>query len=140
MYVALVGRTKPYLIDFPKIGDDLAGFISVAEGAALPFMPKRVYWAYGIPEGVVRGEHAHRELEKVVVAVAGVVDIRLETVKGKRYNFRLDSPVKGLFIPKLCWRELVYSPGSVLMCIASLEYAESDYIRSLVEFKSLVNR
>ena len=130
--------TEPYLIDFSKIGTDSAGFISVVEGAALPFMPKRIYWAYGVQEGVVRGQHAHRELEQVVVAVAGVVDIMLEPVKGKHYNFRLDSPAKGLFIPKLYWRELVYSPGSVLMCIASLEYAESDYIRSLVEFKSLV--
>jgi len=130
--------TEPYLIDFSKIGTGSAGFISVAEGAALPFIPKRIYWAYGVPAGTLRGQHAHRELEQVVVAPAGVVDIMLETVKGKRYNFRLDSPVKGLFIPKMYWRDLVYGQGSVLMCIASLEYAESDYIRSLVEFKSLV--
>jgi hypothetical protein len=37
--------TEPYLIDFSKIGGDSAGFISVAEGAALPFIPKRIYWA-----------------------------------------------------------------------------------------------
>ena len=31
---------NPYLIDFPKIGEPALGYISVAEKANLPFIPK----------------------------------------------------------------------------------------------------
>lgn len=133
-------KTKPYLINFPKIGESSLGYISLTEKDNLPFIPKRIYWTYYTPEDVVRGNHSHYELEQILVAVAGKVTVTIITIEGTEYEFILDSPDKGVFIPKLCWRVLKYSHNAVQMCIASLEYSESDYIRSYEEFKKLIKK
>lgn len=133
-------KTKPFLINFPKIGESSLGYISLSEKDNLPFIPKRIYWTYYTPEDVVRGNHSHYELEQILVAVAGKVTVTIITIDGTEYEFILDSPDKGVFIPKLCWRVLKYSHNAVQMCIASLEYSESDYIRSYEEFKKLIKK
>ena len=131
-------KSKPYLINFPKIGGSSLGYISLTEKENLPFVPKRIYWTYYTPEDVIRGNHSHYELEQILVAVAGKVNVSLITIDGKQHDFILDSPDKGLFIPKMCWRTMKYSHNSVQMCIASLEYSEADYIRNYEEFKKLI--
>jgi hypothetical protein len=136
----MTDKTKPYLINFPKIGESSLGYISLTEKDNLPFVPKRIYWTYYTPEDVVRGNHSHYELEQILVAVAGKVTVTIITIEGTEHEFILDSPDKGVFIPKLCWRVLKYSHNAVQMCIASLEYSESDYIRSYEEFKKLIKK
>jgi len=42
-----------------------------------------------------------------------------------------------LYIPRLYWRTIKFSHNAVLMCLASMEYDEQDYIRSYEEFKLL---
>lgn len=131
-------KSKPFLINFPKIGESSLGYISLTEKENLPFVPKRIYWTYFTPEDVVRGNHSHYELEQILVAVAGKVIVNIITIDGKQHEFVLDTPDKGLFIPKMCWRTMKYSHNSVQMCIASLEYTESDYIRNYEDFKKLI--
>ena len=62
----MTDKTKPYLINFPKIGESSLGYISLTEKDNLPFVPKRIYWTYYTPEDVVRGNHSHYELEQIV--------------------------------------------------------------------------
>lgn len=130
---------KPYLIQFPKIGNSRTGYISVAEKETLPFVPKRIYWTYFTPEDVVRGHHAHHELEQILVAVAGKIDVEIQMPDGEKFTFLLDQPHVGVFIPKMAWRTMRYSHNAVQMCIASMEYDESDYIRNISEFKQINN-
>ena len=130
----------PHLIYFPKIGESSLGYISLSEKENLPFIPKRIYWTYYTPEDVVRGNHSHYELEQILVAVAGKITVSIITLEGMEFEFILDSPDKGVFIPKLCWRVLKYTHNAVQVCIASLEYSESDYIRSYEEFKKLIRK
>lgn len=122
-------NNKPYLINFPKIGNSLLGYISVSENENLPFVPKRIYWTYFTPEDVVRGHHAHYELEQILVAVAGRIDIEVEIIGGETFKYTLDSPSIGVCIPKMSWHTMKYSHNAVQMCVASLEYDEKDYIR-----------
>jgi hypothetical protein len=126
---------KPHLINFSKIGSSQLGYISVAEKENLPFVPKRIYWTYFTPEDVVRGHHAHFELEQILVAVAGNINLEIEMLNGECFSFILDKPQIGVYIPKMTWRTLRYSHNAVLMCIASIEYNENDYIRNYDEFK-----
>lgn len=126
---------SPYLIHFPKIGSSQLGYISVAEKETLPFIPKRIYWTYFTPEDVIRGHHAHYDLEQILVAVSGKIEVQIETRQSQEYHFVLDSPNIGLYIPKMCWRILKYSHNAVQMCMASMEYKESDYIREYDSFK-----
>jgi hypothetical protein len=127
----------PQIITFPKIGNSQLGYISIAEKDNLPFTPKRIYWTYFTPEDVERGGHAHLELEQVLVAVAGKVELTIETLNGKIYNFILAHPSKGLYIPQKSWRTMKYSHNAVQMCIASIEYDESDYVRDYGDFQNL---
>lgn len=128
---------KPYIMEFPKIGNSQLGYISIAENDNLPFEVKRVYWTYYTPDSVERGGHFHYNLEQVLVAMAGKIIITVETLDGIIEEFVLDKPHKGLFIPKNSWRTMKYTHDAVQMCIASNVYEEKDYIRDYQQFKQM---
>ena len=130
-------NTEPFLLEFPKIGNPALGYISLAEKDKLPFEVKRIYWTYFTPENVERGGHAHHELEQILVALAGKITVSTEMPGGKSKIFVLDSPDKGVFLPKKSWHIMQYSHNAVQMCIASDVYEEVDYIRDYEEFKAL---
>ncbi|MBN2894197.1 MAG: FdtA/QdtA family cupin domain-containing protein [Bacteroidales bacterium] len=129
-------KNNPYLINLSSIGSSSLGYITVAEGMEnIPFEIKRVYWTYFTPNDVERGNHAHKKLEQVIVAVSGVIKFSLEDIKGNMIEFVLDSPSKGLYIPSMYWRTIKFSHNAVLLCLASQHYDENDYIRSLNLFR-----
>jgi hypothetical protein len=130
----------PHQIIFPKVGNTHLGYISIAEKSNLPFVPKRIYWTYFTPEDVERGGHAHIALEQILVAVAGKVELHIETSSGDSFDFILDSPNVGVYIPRMSWRTMKYSHNAVQMCIASIEYDEKDYIRDYNEFKKSIHK
>lgn len=128
----------PQLVELPQAVMD-RGYLTVVDGGAeLPFRPKRVYYLYDVPAGAIRGQHAHHELEQLMVCVIGAVTVRLQDPQGRKSEFQLNRPGKALFVPKLHWRELVdFAGGSVLVVLASEAYNENDYIRTKREFDQL---
>ena len=126
---------QPQIINFPKIGKTIEGYISVAENNTLPFEVKRIYWTYFTPESVKRGGHAHLQLQQILVAVAGKIIVTTQMQGETEQQFILESANQGLFIPKYCWRTMQYTHNAVQMCIASMAYDESDYIRDYEEFR-----
>ncbi|MBL4586803.1 MAG: FdtA/QdtA family cupin domain-containing protein [Flavobacteriales bacterium] len=128
---------RPKLINFNSIGSPELGFISVGEHPDVPFEIKRVYWTYYTPQSVERGSHAHKNLEQILIAVSGTIELTVETPDGNKYDFVLDSPDKGVHIPSMCWRTMRYSHNAVQMCLASKKYDKSDYIRDKDEFNEL---
>ena len=131
-------RKQPYLMNFPKIGNSIQGYISVAENGNLPFEVKRVYWTYFTPESVQRGGHAHHELEQILVAVAGKIIVTTQMPGEEEQRFILETANQGIYLPIYCWHKMEFSHNAVQMCIANIEYVESDYIRDYSEFKKLV--
>lgn len=129
----------PRLIEFPKLGSPALGYITVGQNSQLPFVVQRVYWTYFTPDSVVRGHHAHHDLEQLIFAISGRIEFMLEGVDGHCETFVLDSPNVGLYIPRLYWRTIKFSHNAVLLCLASLEYSEDEYIRDYEEFKALGN-
>lgn len=128
---------KPRLIDFPKIGTTIEGYISVAERENLPFEVKRIYWTYFTPESVIRGGHAHLRLEQILVAVSGKIIVTTQMPGQEEERFILETADKGIYIPRYCWRTMQYTHNAVQMCIANMAYEVSDYIRDYEEFKKL---
>jgi len=121
---------KPYWIHFTGIGDEEVGYISVAQANShIPFDIKRVYWVYQTPEHIERGNHAHKVCKQVLIAVNGLVEIELENTQGMKETFSLNTPSIGLFVPVLHWRKITMTKDAVLLCLASEEFEESDYIR-----------
>lgn len=128
---------EPRIIEFDKIGSPALGYITVAEQYKnIPFDVKRVYWTYYTPQDVIRGGHAHKELEQVIVAVSGTIIFNTEDLNGNKQTFVLDHPTKALYIPKRVWRDIQFSHSAVLLCLASEYYLEEDYYRDYQEFLS----
>jgi mannose-6-phosphate isomerase-like protein (cupin superfamily) len=128
---------KPYLIPFPAIGESSIGYISVVEAEKqAPFPIRRVYWTYFTPESIVRGRHAHRSTEQILIAVNGRITVTIET-KGVIEVFVLEKPDKGLYIPPNSWHTMEYSHAAVQLVLASAEYDSKEYIRDYEEFKRI---
>jgi len=125
----------PYKIDLPKIFDPRGNLSFIEEGQSLPFDIKRIYWIYDVPGGEVRGGHAFRNTEELIVALSGSFDIVLND-GSKEYRFNMNRSYHGIFIPKMFWRKLEnFSSNSLALILASTEYSEKDYIRDFNEFK-----
>lgn len=121
------------IIDIRRYSDT-RGYLSVVEnGIDIPFDIKRIYYLYMVPE-VARGAHAHKELQQLLIATSGSVEVIMDDGQNKK-SFMLDRPWKGLLIPAGLWRDLEnFSGGAVLMCLASEKYDADDYIRDYNEF------
>ena len=121
------------IIDIRRYTDN-RGYLSVVEEQLdVPFDIKRVYYLYMVPE-VARGAHAHKELQQLLVATSGSVEVIMDDGTSKK-SFMLDKPWKGLYVPAGLWRDLEnFSGGAVLMCLASEKYDANDYIRDYNEF------
>lgn len=121
------------IIDIRRFSDN-RGYLSVIEGKLdIPFEIKRIYYLYMVPE-VARGAHAHKQLQQLLIATSGSVDVIMDDGTNKQ-TFHLDRPWKGLLIPPGLWRDLEnFSGGAVLMCLASEKYDAADYIRDYQEF------
>jgi len=127
----------PHLLTFSQIGDAAIGYLSVSENVVppLPFAVQRVYWTYYTPDNILRGRHAHRATEHVLLAVAGSIIITLEHANGRLEVFRLENPHVGLYVPPCVWHTMQYSQGAVQLALASQPFLEGDYIREYSEFK-----
>lgn len=121
------------IIDIRKFTDN-RGYLSVIEGGEdIPFEIKRIYYLYMVPEAA-RGAHAHKQLQQLLIATSGSVDITLDDGREKK-TFHIDRPWKGLLVVPGLWRDLDnFSGGTVLMCLASEHYEAEDYIRNYNDF------
>ncbi len=123
---------------FPSHGDEFGKVVAVEGLKDIPFDIKRVYYMYDTKAGVVRGKHAHRDLEQVLICVTGSCKISFEDGRDKKV-FTLEKPEEWLYMPKNIWGEQFdFSEGAVLLVLASELYDESDYIRDYDEFLELV--
>lgn len=113
---------------------DERGSLVVAEAQKnVPFDINRVYCLYNLNKEP-RGFHAHKELQQVVVCLAGTCKFLLDNSKGKKI-IDLTTEAPGLFVDKMIWHEMFdFSSDCVLMVLASEHYDEADYIRSYDNF------
>jgi UDP-2-acetamido-3-amino-2,3-dideoxy-glucuronate N-acetyltransferase len=114
---------------------DMRGELIVAQwNKHLHFQPKRVFFVCNVPSTRVRGEHAHKVCEQVVVAIAGSIHVVLDDAK-TREEFVLEDNSKALLIPAGIWAtQYKYSQDSVLAVFASHDYDEADYLRDYEAF------
>lgn len=125
---------------FPPLGDDRGSLVALEAGINIPFEIKRVYYIFGTQQGVARGFHAHRNLKQVAVCVTGKCRMILDD-GNTREEVWLESPIQGLIIDELIWREMYdFSEDCVLLVLASEHYDESDYVRDYDEFLQQVGK
>ena len=133
-----MGIEAARIIEFRRIANPAGNLTPIEGGTDVPFDIKRVYYLYDVPGGEVRGGHAHRNIEQVIVAASGSFDVVLDDGL-KRARFMLNRSYYGLYVPTMVWRELEnFSSGSVCLVLASDHYHEDDYIRDLHDFRTVI--
>ncbi len=127
-------RSKAKAIRFNQLGDE-RGHLVVVEGLKdVPFDIKRVFYIYGSDCDVVRGKHANRKTEFVLINVSGTSKVTTDDGYEK-VTFNLDEPHMGVYIPEMVWKDMYdFSKDSVLLVLASEHYDGSEYMRDYEEF------
>lgn len=127
------------MLEFDQRGDERGHLVVVEGNKDIPFEIKRIFYIYGSDENVVRGQHANRKSEFVLINVAGTSKVRVKDGKGNEAIFSLNRPHTGIFLPKMVWKDMYdFSKDSVLLCLASEYYDPDEYIRNYDEFVKCV--
>lgn len=128
------------LIDLKVNGDERGKLIAIEEFSdVVPFEIKRVYWIFDTDPDFVRGKHAHKNLEQLIVAIDGACEFVLDDGKSQEV-VTLNRPDKALYVGKNIWREMRnFSYGCKLIVFASEHYNPNEYIRDYNEFLSEVS-
>lgn len=132
---------KVRMLEFPQHGDK-RGHLVVVEGRVdIPFDIKRSFYMYGSDPEVVRGQHANRHTEFVLINVAGTSKVKVFDGLGNEAIFNLNRPHTGIYLPSMVWKEMYdFSPDSVLLVFASEHYDGSEYIRDFDKFMQEVEQ
>ena len=128
---------KVKMLEFQQRGDD-RGHLVIAEGMKdVPFEIKRVFYIYGSSGDVIRGKHANRDSEFVLINVSGTSKVKVKDGEGNEAIYCLNRPHTGIYLPTMVWKEMYdFSIDSVLLVLASTHYEDKEYIRDYDAFVS----
>ena len=125
-----------HLVQLPKISDPRGNLTFIQNGVGCPFEIKRVFWTFNVPGGSVRGGHAYRTQQEVVIAINGSFDVVTRTLDGEEARFRLERGDVGLYLPPMMWRHLEnFSTNGIGLHLSSSSFDPSDYIRDWGDVK-----
>ena len=125
---------------FDVKGDERGQMIVIEGGVDIPFDIKRMFYIYGSDTSVIRGQHANRESEFILINVHGTSKVKLRDGE-EEMTVSLDAPMKGIYIPRMIWKDMYdFSEDSVLLVLASEHYDPDEYIRDYDEFVKIIKR
>jgi dTDP-4-dehydrorhamnose 3,5-epimerase-like enzyme len=128
------------VIQFSDLGDERGKLVVIEGGQAIPFDIKRVFYIYESDSTVVRGQHANRESEFVLINVAGQSKVRI-TDGTEEFIVNLNKPMMGVYIPKMIWKDMYdFSSDSVLLVLASTHYDGKEYIRNYDDYLKIMEK
>ncbi|MGN8655887.1 sugar 3,4-ketoisomerase [Blautia obeum] len=129
------------MLEFPQRGDE-RGHLVIVEGMKdVPFEIKRIFYIYGSDTDVVRGQHANKKSQFVLINVAGKSKVKVKDGLGNEAVFSLNRPHTGIYLPQMVWKDMYdFSDDSVLLVLSSEHYDSDEYIRDYAEFVKLVTR
>ncbi len=93
------------IITLPKFQDPRGNLSFIEEIKHVPFKIERVYWIYDVPGGEIRGGHAFKVQQELIVALSGSFDVIVDDSKFKQV-FSLNRSYYGLYIPQGIWRQM----------------------------------
>lgn len=128
-------NSLPRIIELEEHGSYNKGFLTpLSELNDIPFNIKRVFWTHGANQDTVRGNHAHKETEEVIIAVNGSIEVEVILEDMKRQVYLLDNPCQALYLPPRVWRTLYFSKGAMSLTLASTDYDQEDYEKDMVNW------
>ena len=117
------------------MGDERGNLVVIeGDGMDIPFYIRRVFYIYGSDTTVVRGQHANRETEFLLINVSGSSRVRVDNGMESAV-IELNRPGMGLYLPSMLWKDMYdFSSDSVLLVLCSRHYDEKEYIRDYQEY------
>lgn len=123
------------LIYFKELGDERGNLIAIEGNRDIPFEIKRIFYMYGTDSTMVRGQHANRNSQFVLVNVSGSSTIYICDGLGNEAEVVLDKPRMGIYIPRMIWKEMKdFSSDSVILCLTDTYYDDNEYIRNYDDY------
>ena len=123
---------------FSDFGDERGKLVVIEGNMDIPFEIKRTFYIYGSDSTVVRGRHANKETEFVLINVAGSSKVMVTNGKEKEI-VSLVRPMEGIYLPKMIWKEMYdFSADSVLLVLANTHYDAREYIRDYDEYLKIM--
>ena len=102
-------------IAFKPHGDERGKLVAIENQKDIPFDIQRVYYIYDADTDVVRGKHAHKDLNQVLLCLHGSCDILIDNGI-EREIVHLNKPEEGIYIHGYVWREMMnFSPDCFLV-------------------------
>ena len=127
------------ILEFGDLGDERGNLVVVEGEQDIPFEIKRVFYIYGSDSEVVRGQHANRNSEFVLINVSGTSKVRVDNGFEEEI-IELNRPRMGLYLPTMLWKDMYdFSEDSVLLVLASTHYHPEEYIKVYEEFVNAVS-
>ena len=123
------------MLDFPQRGDERGHLVIIEGNQDVPFEIKRAFYIFGSDHDVVRGQHANRRTQFVLINVAGTSKGKVKDGEGNEAIFCLNRPHTGIYLPTMVWKDMYdFSEDSVLLVLASEHYDPTEYIRDYQQF------
>lgn len=123
------------VINFINHGDDRGNLVAIESNRDVPFVIKRIFYIYGLSGNEIRGQHANRKSEFVMINLSGSCKIKALDHIGNERVYVLDKPNVGLYLPRMIWKEMYdFSKESVLMILSNEYYDSSEYIQNKDDF------
>lgn len=123
---------------FPKISDPRGNLTFIQFPDQIPFEIQRVFWTYNVPGGEIRGGHAYKTQQEVIIAISGSFDVITKNRQGQIQRIQLNRGCEGLHLPPNTWRHLEnFSTNAVSLHLSSCIFDENDYLSNYDEFIQL---
>ncbi|OUN25655.1 sugar 3,4-ketoisomerase [Blautia sp. An81] len=131
-------RKEAKMIDFIEKGDERGKLVVVEALKDIPFEIKRIFYMYGSEKNVIRGQHANKKSQFVLINVSGSSKIRVDN-GDKSEVIVLDRPNKGIYIPSMIWKDMFdFSEDSVLLVLSDQYYDSEEYIRDYEQYCKMI--
>ena len=123
------------MLEFAEYGDNRGHLVIIEGEIDIPFPINRAFYIYGSKTDVIRGQHANKKTQFVLINVAGKSKVRVRDGEGNEAIYCLNRPHTGVYLPTMVWKDMYeFSEDSVLLVLASEHYDPTEYIRDYDEF------
>lgn len=117
------------VFEFYEMGDERGNLVVIEGNKDVPFEIKRIFYMYGTDGNWIRGQHANKKSDFVLVNVAGRSKVKIDDGFSTAI-VELNKPRMGIYIPKMIWKEMYdFSKDSVMLVLSNEHYDAEEYIR-----------
>lgn len=130
---------KFYQIELKNV-QDVRGNLVIAEfEKEIPFLVKRIFYAYNTEKDANRGGHANKNSKFFMISIAGSCKVIADDGR-IREEFLLDRPTKALYMDNMVWKNMTeFTQDNVLLILTDCIYDHNEYIKDYDVFLDGIN-